>query len=173
MIPAVTAEANNVSTQAAACRHLSGDLDNRVELKELSMEFISPGPSGKGPAEQFTGDVWFDVIYAGKEPSRARTNIVRFSPGARTFWHHHVLGQTLHVVAGIALVGTRDDVVFEALPGETVTCPAGEEHWHGATEDRFMEHLAIWEGDGPGTAETSWLEAVTDAQYHAARTRSS
>ena len=36
------------------------------------MEFIDPVPTGKGPAEWFTGDVWFDVIYAGKEPSRAR-----------------------------------------------------------------------------------------------------
>ncbi|EKT76741.1 hypothetical protein WSS_A41210 [Rhodococcus opacus M213] len=137
------------------------------------MEFIDPVPTGKGPAEWFTGDVWFDIIYAGKEPSRARTNMVRFSPGARTFWHHHVLGQTLHVVSGTALVGTRDGVVFAAQPGETVTCPAGEEHWHGATDDRFMEHLAIWEGDGSSTPETTWLEEVTDEQYHAPRTRRS
>lgn len=137
------------------------------------MEFIASVPTGKGPAEQFTGDVWYDVIYAGKEPSRTRTNMVRFSPGARTFWHHHVLGQTLHIVNGVALVGTRDGVVFEAHPGETVTCSAGEEHWHGATDDRFMEHLAIWEGDGEGTPETTWLEEVTDEQYRSARTRRS
>ena len=135
------------------------------------MEFITPVPTGKGPAGQFTGDVWYDVIYAGKEPSRVRTNMVRFSPGARTFWHRHVLGQTLHVVSGVALVGTRDGVVFAAHPGETVTCPAGEEHWHGAAEERFMEHLAIWEGDGSGAPETTWLEEVTDVQYHAPRTR--
>lgn len=133
------------------------------------MEFITPVPTGKGPSEQFTGDVWYDVIYAGKEPSRARANMVRFSPRARTFWHHHVLGQTLHVVAGVALVGTRDGVVFEVHPGQTVTCPAGEQHWHGATEDRFMEHLAIWEGDGTGTPETTWLEEVADAAYRAPR----
>ncbi|MFD4368629.1 cupin domain-containing protein [Rhodococcus sp. NPDC058521] len=135
------------------------------------MEFIDPVPTGKGPDTQFTGDVWYDVIYAGEEPSRARTNMVRFSPGARTFWHRHVLGQTLHIVTGIALVGTRDGVVFEAHPGESVTCPAGEEHWHGATEDRFMEHVAIWEGDGTTTSETTWLEEVTDQQYAAPRTR--
>ncbi len=137
------------------------------------MEFIAPVPTGKGPASQFTGDVWYDVVHAGKDPSRTRVNLVRFSPGARTFWHHHVLGQTLHVVAGVALVGTRDGVVFEAHPGETVTCPPGEQHWHGATEDRFMEHLAIWEGDGQGTPETTWLEEITDEQYHAPRTRRS
>lgn len=134
------------------------------------MEFINAAPTGKGPAAQFTGDVWYDVIYSGKDPSRTRTNMVRFSPGAHTFWHHHVLGQTLHVVAGIALVGTRDGVVFEAHPGQTVTCPPGEEHWHGANEDRFMEHLAIWESTG-SAPETTWLEEVTDDQYRGPRTR--
>ncbi|WP_104086739.1 cupin domain-containing protein [Arthrobacter sp. GMC3] len=135
------------------------------------MEFINVAPTGKGPAAQFTGDVWYDVIYTGTDPSRTRTNMVRFSPGAHTFWHHHVLGQTLHVVAGIALVGTRDGVIFEAHPGQTITCPPGEEHWHGATEDRFMEHLAIWESAVEGTPETTWLEEVTDDQYQAPRSR--
>ncbi|MBR8745128.1 cupin domain-containing protein [Nocardiopsis sp. MG754419] len=137
------------------------------------MEFITPQPTRVGPAEWFTGEVWFDVVHAGREPSRMRVNMVRFAPGAHTFWHHHVLGQTLHVVAGAALVGTRDGVVFEAHPGETVTCPPGEEHWHGATPERFMEHLALWEGSGEGAVETTWLEAVTDEQYHAPRTRRS
>jgi quercetin dioxygenase-like cupin family protein len=80
--------------------------------------------------------------------SRTRANMVRFSPGARTAWHHRAVGQTLHVVEGIALIGTRDGTVFKAHRGETVTCPPGEEHWHGATPDRFMQHLAMWEGPG-------------------------
>ncbi|WP_326692114.1 cupin domain-containing protein [Streptomyces sp. NBC_01795] len=136
------------------------------------MEFVKPRPTGKGPAEWFTGDVWFDVIYAGQEPSRLRTNMVRFAPGAHTYWHHHVLGQTLHVVSGIALIGTRDGTVFEAHPGETVTCPPDEEHWHGATPERFMEHLAMWEGSGGDRPETTWLEQVTDEQYNGPRTGS-
>ena len=109
-------------------------------------------------------------IPLGQEPSRMRVNLVRFAPGARTHWHSHVLGQTLHVVSGIALIGTRDGTVIEAHPGETVTCPPGEDHWHGAVPDRFMEHLAMWEARGDGTAETEWFEPVTDEQYHARRT---
>lgn len=46
----------------------------------------------------FTGEVWYDVIARGEEPSRIRLNIVRFAPGARTAWHSHANGQTLHVV---------------------------------------------------------------------------
>ena len=135
------------------------------------MEFTQATPTTKAPAGWFTGDVWFDVVYAGTAPSRMRANMVRFAPGARTFWQHHILGQTLHVVSGIALIGGRDGVVLEAHPGDTVTCAAGEEHWHGAAPDRFMEHLALWEGNGDPVPETVWLEAVTDGQYQAARRR--
>ncbi|MEU7555925.1 cupin domain-containing protein [Streptomyces sp. NPDC044571] len=134
------------------------------------MEFAAQQSTSKAPADWFTGDVWWDVIHAGQAPSRMRVNMVRFSPGARTHWHTHALGQTLHVVSGIALVGTRDGTVLEARPGQTVTCPPGEEHWHGAAPDRFMEHLAMWEALEDGTPETTWAEPVTDEHYNGPRT---
>lgn len=134
------------------------------------MELVKQQPTTKAPAEWFTGDVWFDVVQAGREPSRMRANMVRFAPGAHTAWHHHAVGQTLHIVSGIALIGTRDGTVIEAHPGDTVTCPPGEEHWHGAVPDRFMEHLALWEGLGDDRPETTWLEKVTDEQYSGPRT---
>lgn len=134
------------------------------------MELIKQTSTSKAPGDWFTGDVWWDVIHAGQEPSRMRVNLVRFSPGARTNWHSHVLGQILHVISGIALIGTRDGTIIETHPGETVSCPPDEQHWHGATRDRFMEHLAIWEGRGDGTPETEWLEPVTDKQYNGPRT---
>jgi quercetin dioxygenase-like cupin family protein len=98
-----------------------------------------------------------------------RANMVRFSPCARTDWHSHVLGQTLHIVSGTALIGTRDGTVIEAHPGDTIHTPPGEEHWHGATSDHFMTHLAMWEGAGDGGPETTWLEKVDDAEYNAPR----
>ncbi len=120
----------------------------------------------KGPSEWFTGDVWFDQIYQGQEPSRARVNAVHFAPCAHTAWHTHAAGQTLHVTEGIGLVATRDGQVIVMRPGDTVCTPPGEWHWHGATTEHFMTHLAIWEGTGdPGTPETTWGEHVTDDEY--------
>ncbi|TXS44657.1 (R)-mandelonitrile lyase [Streptomyces sp. OR43] len=133
------------------------------------MQFVTQQPTSKAPAEWFTGDVWWDVIVAGQEPSRMRANLVRFAPGARTHWHSHAVGQTLHIVSGTALIGTRDGTVLEAHPGRTVTCPPGEEHWHGAAPDRFMEHIALWEATADGAPETTWAEPVTDAQYTGSR----
>jgi quercetin dioxygenase-like cupin family protein len=70
------------------------------------------------------------------------------------------------VTEGVALLGQRDGTVLEVLPGQTVCTAPGEEHWHGATPEDFMEHLAITENaDDPATT-TTWLEHVADEDYH-------
>jgi quercetin dioxygenase-like cupin family protein len=97
-------------------------------------------------------------------------SLVRFTPGARTAWHSHAVGQTLHVTDGVGLVQTRDGKVIRMRSGDTIDTPPGEEHWHGATDDNFMCHLAMLEGTGNGDG-TTWLEQVTDEQYRAANQR--
>ena len=124
-------------------------------------------PTAKAPAANFTGDVYVNPIYRGEEPSRMIVSLVRFTPGARTNWHSHAVGQTLHVTDGIGLVQTRDGTVIRMRPGDTVYTPPGEEHWHGATAGNFMCHLAMLEGI-PGGDGTTWLEPVTDEQYQTA-----
>jgi quercetin dioxygenase-like cupin family protein len=71
------------------------------------MEIKPKQPTAKGRAETFTGDVWVDAIANGEAPSRIRVNTVHFSPGARSAWHSHALGQTLHVSQGAGLVQAR------------------------------------------------------------------
>ncbi|GAA1796655.1 cupin domain-containing protein [Nocardioides hankookensis] len=127
------------------------------------MEVLTDPPTTQGPAEMFTGTVHFDVICRGEAPSRMRVNTVRFAPGARTAWHSHSLGQTLHVTEGVGIVATRDQVVV-VRPGDTVWTPPGEEHWHGAVSDRFMSHLAMWEDD-----DATWGAQVTGEEYAAAQ----
>ena len=131
------------------------------------MELKPVTPTAKGPASTFTGDVYVNPIYRGEEPSRMIVSRVRFVPGARTNWHSHAVGQTLHVTDGIGLVQTRDGKTIRMRPGDTVYTPPGEEHWHGATGGNFMCHLAMLESV-PGGDGTTWLEPVTDEQYHAA-----
>ena len=71
------------------------------------MHIIPVKGSVKGPASMFTGDVYFDEIAKGEEPSRLRVNSVHFTPGARIAWHSHAVGQTLHVTEGIGFVQAR------------------------------------------------------------------
>jgi quercetin dioxygenase-like cupin family protein len=131
------------------------------------MELKPVNPTVKTPASNFTGDVYMTPIYNGTEPSRMTVALVRFTPGARTNWHSHAVGQTLHVTEGVGLTQSRGGDVVVIRPGDTVWCPPGEWHWHGATRDHFMTHLAIWDGlaEGQDGPETEWGELVTDAEY--------
>jgi quercetin dioxygenase-like cupin family protein len=121
----------------------------------------------KNPPEYFAGDAWAEMIVNPHDADQ-RTNVakVRFAPGARTAWHSHARGQYLYVTAGVALFGRREGKVIEVHPGQTLYTPPGEEHWHGATLDCFMEHIAVWEsGDDPATSAV-WGPHITDEEYH-------
>ena len=120
----------------------------------------------KNPPEQFAGDVWAEIIVAPHDADQ-RTTIarVRFAPGARTAWRSHARGQYLHVTAGVARFGTRDGKVLEVHPGQTLYTPPGEEHWHAAAPDSFMEHLTVMEGADDPAASAVWAEHITEEQY--------
>jgi len=128
---------------------------------------IEPKPATtKGPDATFTGDVLVDAIAAPKDAGqRMVVSRVRFAPGAHTAWHSHTHGQTLHVIEGVALMGTRDGAVLEVHPGQTVYTPPDEEHWHGATQEDFMEHLAMLDNADDPAATTTWLEKLSDDEY--------
>ena len=119
--------------------------------------------SKKASLEYFTGTVWQDPIIEATEPARVRALRVAFEPGARTAWHTHPLGQTLHVVSGIGLIGLRNKSPELIKNGDTVWIPPNEEHWHGATEKNAMVHIAIQEALNDNVA--TWLEKVTEEEY--------
>ncbi len=120
-------------------------------------------PSGKGPAEYFTGSVRMDPLIEAADPARVRAAHVTFEPGARTAWHTHPLGQTLIVTSGLGWVQTEGGPVEEIRPGDVVWFAPGEKHWHGASAGNAMSHIAIQEAlDGKAV---DWLEQVSEAQY--------
>ena len=124
-------------------------------------------PTKVGPAERFTGRAWQDEVVVGTTPSRLRASNVSFSPGARTAWHSHPVGQTLYVVSGIGRLQLQGEGVQELRPGDTGIIPPDTRHWHGAGPDRFFVHLAMTEVDDTGSV-TDWFEHVTDEVYAAA-----
>ncbi len=102
-------------------------------------------PSGKGPAEYFTGTVRIDPLFEAPDPARAVGASVTFEPGARTAWHSHPLGQTLIVTEGLGRVQRWGGPIEEIRPGDVIWFPPGEKHWHGATATTAMTHIAIQE----------------------------
>lgn len=120
-------------------------------------------PSGKGPAEWFTGAVRIDPLNQATAPARVACASVTFEPGARTAWHTHPLGQTLIVTTGCGRVQRWGGPVEEVYPGDVVRFEPGEKHWHGAAPTTAMTHIAIHEYlDGKAV---EWLEHVSNEQY--------
>ena len=120
-------------------------------------------PSGKGPAEWFTGTVRIDPLFTAPDPARVGGALVTFEPGARTAWHTHPLGQTLVVTAGCCWAQRDGGPVEEIRPGDVVWFAPLERHWHGASPSTAMSHIAIQERlDG---SPVTWLEHVGDEQY--------
>src|SRR5690242_1779752 len=117
-----------------------------------------------GPADWFTGEVYIDAIATPTAPSRLAAASVHFTPGARTAWHTHPFGQTIHVTEGSGLAQSRGGKVEPIRAGDTVHLEPGEEHWHGADSGNFMTHLAMQEIADDGS-DAVWGEHVSDAEY--------
>ena len=129
------------------------------------MEITKNGkiPSVKGPEDWFTGSVRIDPLFQKKDATRAAGASVTFEPGARTAWHTHPAGQTLIVTSGLGWVQREGGPIEEIRPGDVVWFAPGEKHWHGASPEKAMSHIAIQEELNGKVVD--WMEKVTDEQY--------
>jgi len=118
----------------------------------------------KGPSDQFTGDVYIDTVAANPGPSGLQASQVHCSPGARSAWHAHPLGETIFVTEGVGLVQREGGLIKEVRPGDSVYFEAGERHWQGAAGDRFVVYTAIEEA-AADAAPVPWGEHVSDDEY--------
>ena len=117
----------------------------------------------KGHDQWFSGPVRVDMLFQPQAPSRTSAALVTFEPGSRTAWHTHPLGQTLVVTSGKGWVQEWGREKREIQPGDVVWCPPGVKHWHGASGNTAMSHIAIQEVlDGKSV---EWMEQVSNEQY--------
>jgi quercetin dioxygenase-like cupin family protein len=149
---------------AAIYRPLAFAAGTQKETKmDIEIKRNGSRPSQKGPEDWFTGTVRIDPLFQSPEPARAGGAYVTFEPGARTAWHTHPLGQTLVVTAGFGRVQREGGPIEEIKPGDVVWFPPGLKHWHGASPNTAMTHIAINESlDGKAV---DWMEKVSDEQY--------
>ena len=144
---------------------IQGGAESGSGSQTITITRAGSQPSGKGPAENFTGSVRVDYLFQPSEPSRTSGAFVTFEPGARTAWHVHPLGQNLVVTAGAGWVQQWGGPVQVMRPGDVVRIPPGQKHWHGATATTGMTHIAIQEQRDGKTVD--WMEKVSDEQYRA------
>ncbi len=129
----------------------------------MKIQYSGSQPSQPGPESYFTGRVRIDAPFQAAAPARTGGATVTFEPGARTAWHTHPLGQTLIVTQGRGWIQEWGGEIKEMNQGDIVWIPEGVKHWHGATPDTAMSHIAIAEALEGSVVE--WIENVSDAQY--------
>ncbi|MCA9386074.1 cupin domain-containing protein [Candidatus Dojkabacteria bacterium] len=129
-------------------------------MKVIKAEDLKTMP---GPKDWFTGDVKVTMLFPPITSARAAGAEVTFQPGARTAWHTHPYGQTLIVTSGTGWIQREGEEKQVITKGDIIQFEPGEKHWHGATSDTEMTHIAIQEGkDG---VSVDWMEHVADEDY--------
>lgn len=152
-----------VALLAAASSHPSSAEETNKAQAELKVIRSAEQRAEKGSADKFTGEVSVESRFASEGPDGYRGGVVRFSAGARTAWHSHGRGQTLIVTSGRGRVQSEGTEVKEIGPGDVVWIPANVKHWHGATPDSEMTHVAIVQPKQGST--TTWMEPVSQEEY--------
>lgn len=133
--------------------------------KNLQITRAENIPSRSGPAEHFTGEVRLRPLFDSTASTRASGSVVTFADGARTAWHSHPRGQILIVTEGLGRVQLWGEPVQVVRAGDVVRIPAGVKHWHGASPDEAMTHVAVQEYLDGSTVQ--WAEQVSATQYSA------
>jgi len=157
---------HRAATEATA---QNASIEEETNMRSRIMRAASR-PTKKAPAANFTGGVLHEEVFAPEQPSRLRASRVTFTPGGRTNWHTHAVGQVLYVLSGVGRYQMVGEAMQVLLPGDTVIIAPGAKHWHGAAPDHMMSHLAMSEANDKGEA-TTWLEPVSDQDYAKAPAR--
>jgi len=122
-------------------------------------------PKGeRAPADYFTGTAWVKILVPKDERGNYSIGNVVFEPGCRNNWHTHPAGQILLVIEGKGFYQEKGGPARLLGKGDVVVIPSHVEHWHGATRDNRLTHIAVTNITTPGVVE--WLKPVTDKEYH-------
>lgn len=132
--------------------------DKLIKIIKPSEEILN-----RGPDDTFTGEVNFKMLVAGEDPSSMSAGYVCFECSARSAWHTHPKGQLLVVIEGSGLIQEWGKPIRRIQKGDVIWTPPNIKHWHGASPETKMTHLAIQESLNGKAVD--WMEKVTDEEY--------
>jgi quercetin dioxygenase-like cupin family protein len=118
----------------------------------------------KLPSDYFTGNTFLYPLLAKDKNNEFALGSVTFEPGARTHWHTHPKGQVLIVTDGQGFNQEKGKPVQVLKKGDVVNIPENTQHWHGASANSKLVHIAIT--NYKGNKNVVWLQPVTDEEYN-------
>jgi quercetin dioxygenase-like cupin family protein len=130
-------------------------------MKILRPELLA---ANLGSNDYFSGVVRVTPLVQGEDPACITCACVMFDPAARSAWHSHPKGQILIVTDGAGFVQEWGSPAQKLKKGDVVWTPPGVKHWHGATAESSLTHIAVQEALNGKNVD--WLEKVSDEQYN-------
>jgi quercetin dioxygenase-like cupin family protein len=138
-------------------------MENKSANKETALQAIFP-KGEKGPAGNFTGNVWNIGLVENDTVYNTVVGNVYFEPGARSNWHTHPSGQILIITDGVGYHQIKGQPRQTIRKGDIIKCPPNVLHWHGASPNVGMQQLYILPQTENGLV--TWLQKVTDEEYN-------
>jgi quercetin dioxygenase-like cupin family protein len=113
--------------------------------------------------DNFTGTAYLQMLINPDSIYQTSIGNVTFEPGARTRWHQHPGGQILLVTAGSGYYHAKGMPAQAIRKGDVIRIAPDLEHWHGASPDSSLTHIAISLNLDKGGVV--WLQPVSEEEY--------
>jgi len=111
----------------------------------------------------FTGNAFLTPLLAKDANNEYTIGSVYFEKGARTNWHTHPKGQVLIVTSGKGFYHEKGKRAQVITKGDVINIPEDLEHWHGASAESEMVHIAIT--NCKNDVFVDWLKPVNTEEY--------
>ena len=128
-------------------------------------EYKSPASDSRAaPAVSNTGAATLIELLKADDIFPFNMASATFAPGKKLDWHKDPGGQILVITEGAGYYQERDKPKQIVRKGDVIKSAPGIEHWHGATSEIGVTHIAINPANESGTV---WLQEVTDKEHSA------
>ncbi len=129
-----------------------------MNTQELEQQGFKPAP-----ADYFSGKAFLKSLVVADTVTNCNITDVYFEAGCRNNWHTHPSNQILIVKEGTCYYQEEGQPIKRIPVGGVINILPGIRHWHGASPESPMVHIAININTEKGVV--NWLEPVTDDQY--------
>lgn len=160
----ISQNAGNSAIKILDVMYGSGLTSTNIDPSEGSVLKPTFSKGNKVSNDNFFGDVWVSMLTSVDTASSTSVGNVTFAPKARSNWHLHPSGQTLLITDGLGYYQEKGQPVRLIRKGDVIKCAPNVAHWHGASRDSSMAHIALGPNNGKGAVV--WLEKVTDEAYN-------
>jgi quercetin dioxygenase-like cupin family protein len=116
------------------------------------------------PSDYFVGNAFIKTLVAADNITNCNVSDVAFEAGCRNNWHTHPSNQILIVKEGTCYYQEEGKPIQKFEPGQAINILPGIKHWHGASPQAPMIHIAININTNKGMV--NWMEPVTDEEYN-------